>query len=152
MGEREAGTTETSSAEMPHEEGSSARAASSQEGSDQSSLRDVIEKTLLLGLGAAALTRDRVQRVADEFVRRGQLSAEEGREMVEDLATRSRDEARSAIRGADSVIQSVFKEFGVASRREVEDLEFKSRQLEHRLALLERQADAQGGATPGSDA
>jgi polyhydroxyalkanoate synthesis regulator phasin len=142
MEEREAGIGDTA----PSDAQGSDRAAS-----DQSSLRDVIEKTLLLGLGAAALTRDSVQRVADEFVRRGQLSAEEGREMVEDLAVRSREEARSALRGADSVIQSVIREFGVASRRDLDDLEFKSRQLEHRLALLERQADAQGGAAPGSD-
>jgi polyhydroxyalkanoate synthesis regulator phasin len=137
MDERETGTTESPQVE---------------EATEPSSLRDVIEKTLLLGLGAAALTRDRVQRVTDEFVRRGQLSAEEGREMVEDLAARSREEARSALRGADSVVQAVMKEFGVASRREVEDLDFKARQLEHRLALLEREADSQGGSATRSDA
>ena len=109
---------------------------------ESSALRDVIEKTLLVGLGAAALTKDRVQKVADEFIRRGQLSADDGRELVEDLASRSREEARSALRSADSSVQSVLREIGVASRRDLEDLEFRVKQVEHRLGLLEREADA----------
>ncbi len=105
-------------------------------------LRDVIERTLLVGLGAAALTKDRAQKVVDEFVRRGQLSAEEGRDMVEGLASRSRDEARSVLKSADSSVQTVFRELGIASRREVEDMDFRLRQIEHRLTLLERESDS----------
>ena len=105
-------------------------------------LRDVIERTLLVGLGAAALTKDRAQKVVDEFVRRGQLSAEEGRDMVEGLASRSRDEARSVLKSADSSVQTVFRELGIASRREVEDIDFRLRQIEHRLTLLERESDS----------
>lgn len=104
-------------------------------------LRDVIERTLMVGLGAAALTVDRAQKVVDDFVRRGQLSAEEGRDMVEDLASRSRDEARSVLKSADSSVQSVFRELGIASRRELEDIDFRLRQMEHRLTLLERDSD-----------
>ncbi len=105
-------------------------------------VRDILERALLVGLGAAALTKDRVQAVADEFIRRGQLSADEGKDLVEGLAARSRDEARSVLRGADSSLQSVMGQLGVATQRSVEDVEFRVQQLEHRLALLERQADA----------
>lgn len=109
---------------------------------ESAGLRDVIERTLLVGLGAAALTVDRAQKVVDDFVRRGQLSAEEGRDMVEGLASRSRDEARSALKSADSSVQSVFRELGIASRRELEDMDFRLRQIEHRLTLLERDSDS----------
>ncbi len=105
-------------------------------------LRDVIERTLLLGLGAAALTKDRAQAVVDEFIRRGQLSTEDGREMVEKLASRSREEARSALKTADSSLQSVVRELGAASRRDVEDLDFRLRQIEHRLGLVEKAIDS----------
>ncbi len=104
-------------------------------------VRDILERALLVGLGAAALTKDRVQAVADEFIRRGQLSADEGKDLVEGLAIRSRDEARSALRGADSSIQSVMGQLGVATQHSVEDVEFRVQQLEHRLALLEKQVD-----------
>lgn len=109
---------------------------------ESTGLRDVIERTLLVGLGAAALTVDRAQKVVDDFVRRGQLSAEEGRDMVEGLASRSRDEARSVLKSADSSVQNVFRELGIASRRELEDIDFRLRQIEHRLTLLERDSDS----------
>lgn len=105
-------------------------------------LRDVIERTLMLGLGAAALTKDRVQAVVDEFIHRGQLSAEDGKDMVERLASRSREEARSALKTADSSLQTVVRELGAASRRDVEDLDFRLRQIEHRLALVEKALDS----------
>lgn len=108
--------------------------------------RDVIERTLMLGLGAAALTKDRVQTVVDEFIRRGQLSAEDGKDMVEKLASRSREEARSALKTADSSLQTVVRELGAASRRDVEDLDFRLRQIEHRLGLVEQALDSDSDA------
>lgn len=111
-------------------------------------LRDLIERTLLLGLGAAALTKDRAQAVVDEFIRRGQLSAEDGKELVEGLAARSKEEARSALKTADSSLQTVWREMGAASRRDVEDLDFRVRQIEHRLGLVEKTLDSADGAVP----
>jgi polyhydroxyalkanoate synthesis regulator phasin len=114
--------------------------------SGSQSIRDLIERTFLMGVGAAAFTKDRVQELVDEFVRRGELSTDEGREMVDRLVSRSRDEARSAMKRYDSSLQSTLRDFGVTTRRDFEDLETRVRELEHRIALLERTPDA---ATPG---
>jgi polyhydroxyalkanoate synthesis regulator phasin len=108
------------------------------------SIRDLIERTFLIGVGAAAFTKDRVQELVEEFVRRGELSSDEGREMVDSLVARSRDEARSAMKRADSSLQGALRDFGVTTRRELETLEMRVRQIEHRVALLE--------ATPAGDA
>lgn len=108
------------------------------------SIRDLIERTFLIGVGAAAFTKDRIQELVEEFVRRGELSSDEGREMVDSLVARSRVEARSAMKRADSSLQGALRDFGVTTRRELEDLETRVRQVEHRLALLE--------ATPTGDA
>jgi polyhydroxyalkanoate synthesis regulator phasin len=102
------------------------------------SIRDLIERTFLIGVGAAAFTKDRVQELVEEFVRRGELSGEEGREMVDRLVARSRDEAKSAVRRADSSLQGALRDFGITTRRDLEDLEMRVRQLEHRIGLLER--------------
>jgi polyhydroxyalkanoate synthesis regulator phasin len=108
------------------------------------SIRDLIERTFLIGVGAAAFTIDRVQELIDEFVRRGELSSEEGREMVDRILNRSRSEARSAMRRYDSSVQGALRDFGIAGRREFEDLEMRLRQLEHRVGLLEATSEAPG--------
>jgi polyhydroxyalkanoate synthesis regulator phasin len=113
-------------------------------GESGQSIRDLIERTFLVGVGAAAFTKDRVQELVEEFVRKGQLSSEEGRDLVEKLVARSRDEARSAVKKADSSLQGVLHDLGVISRRDVEDLESRVRRLEHRVALLEGTPEAPG--------
>jgi polyhydroxyalkanoate synthesis regulator phasin len=109
-------------------------------------IRDLIERAFLVGMGAASLTKDRAQSLVDELVRRGQLSGEDGRDMVEKLVSRSREEARTALQRADSSMQGTYRNLGLVSKRELEDMDFRMRQLEHRVQLLEAVAD-KGQAT-----
>ncbi|MCL5736034.1 MAG: hypothetical protein M1274_10690 [Actinobacteria bacterium] len=104
-------------------------------------VRDLIERTFLVGVGAAALTKDRIQGLVEEFVRRGQLTGDEGREMVDRLVARSRSEAQSALKKADSSLHGAYRDMGLATRRELEDIDFRLRQLEHRIHLLEQTSD-----------
>ena len=119
-------------------------------GAAAQSLRELIERTFLLGVGAAALSKDRIQDVVEEYVRRGELSGEEGRDMVDRLMSRSREEARSAMKKADSSLQSAFREMGLVNKKDVEDIDFRLRQLEHRIQLLEAAADAPSTGKAGA--
>jgi polyhydroxyalkanoate synthesis regulator phasin len=129
-----------------HEAGSELKSTVSQ------GIRDLIERAFLVGVGAAVLTKDRVQEVVEEFVRRGQMSGEEGRDMVERLMGRSRDEARSALKKADSSLQGAYRDMGLITKRELEDMEFRLRQVEHRVQLLETAADGSPSGGSGSGA
>lgn len=113
------------------------------------SIRELIEKTFLAGMGAAALTKDRLQELVEDLVRRGQLNSDEGRDVVERLLSRSREEARTMLKKADSSLQGAYHDIGLTTKRELEDLEFRMRQLEMRVALLEKAADAQAEGEPG---
>jgi polyhydroxyalkanoate synthesis regulator phasin len=104
-------------------------------------IRDLIERTFLVGVGAAALTKERVQGLVEEFVHRGQLTGDEGRELVEQLVARSKTQAQSAFKKADSQLHGAYRDMGLATRRELEDVDFRLRQLEHRIRLLEGAAD-----------
>jgi polyhydroxyalkanoate synthesis regulator phasin len=115
------------------------------------SIRDLIERTFLIGVGAVAFTKDRVQELVEEFVKRGELSSDEGREMVDKLVARSRDEARTAMRKADTSVQGALRDFGIVTRRDLDDLEMRVRQVEHRLALLEAVSGADAEAGSDSD-
>jgi len=95
------------------------------------------------------LTKDRAQELVEDLVYRGQLSSEEGREVVERLVSRSREEARSVLKKADSSLQGAYRDIGLPTRREFEDLDFRLRQLEMRVQLLETAAEAQAEDRPG---
>ena len=78
---------------------------------------------------------------------RGQLNTSEGREIVDRLVTRTREEARTVLKKADSSLHSAYQELGLGSKREVEELTLRMEQLEHRIRLLESRIDA--GSKPG---
>jgi polyhydroxyalkanoate synthesis regulator phasin len=106
------------------------------------SIRELIERTFLAGMGVAALTKDRVEDLADELVRLGGLNADEGREMVERLVARSKEQARAVLHRADSVSHEAYRDLASGLQARVEDQELRLRQLEHRIQLLERAADS----------
>lgn len=114
-------------------------------------LRDLIERTFLAGMGAAALTMDRVQELVEEFVRKGQLSTDEGRDVVDRLVARSREEARTVLKKADASLHGAYQDLGLSTKSELEDMEFRLRQLEHRVQLLEAAADLQAGQEAPED-
>ncbi len=49
-----------------------------------------LERLLLAGVGAAALTKERVEELADDLSRRGQLTREEAKDAIDDALHRWR--------------------------------------------------------------
>ncbi len=141
-------TEEADSNRMSEDQGDAAgesRAESDGRNAAAHGLRDLIDRTFLAGMGAAALTKDRVQELVEEFIRKGQLSTDEGRDVVDRLVARSRDEARAVLKKADASLHGAYQDLGLTTKGELEDMEFRLRQLEHRVQLLEAVADLRAG-------
>jgi polyhydroxyalkanoate synthesis regulator phasin len=100
--------------------------------------RDLVEQLLLAGVGAVALTAERIEDIVDSFVERGGVQRDEARAAVNDLLSRWRGDATRVTERAGAGIQGMFRELGLVLRPEYEDLELRVAQLEHRLKLLEQ--------------
>ncbi len=109
-------------------------------------MRDLLEQFLLAGVGAVALTRDRVEELADELAKRGQLTREEAREAIEETLTRWRRDAGRTGERASVNLAGVLRELGLVTRREWEELELRVAQIDHRVRLLE--SEPRGTARP----
>lgn len=53
---------------------------------------DLIKKTLLAGVGAAVVTKEKVQDALEDYVRQGKLKAEDARIIADKIAERGRRE------------------------------------------------------------
>jgi polyhydroxyalkanoate synthesis regulator phasin len=100
-------------------------------------LRELAEKVVLAGVGAVALTAERADSLAEELAARGGIGREEARRLVEELVGRWRSEGIRLGERTGASLTSVFRELGLVTRDEVEELELRIAQLEHRLRLLE---------------
>ena len=100
--------------------------------------RGSLETLALAGLGALALTADRVDRLADELSRRLGVERSELKAALEDALDSWRREARRVGDSAGETAAGVAADLGIASREALSELELRVAQLEHRLKLLER--------------
>ena len=100
-------------------------------------LRELAEKLVLAGVGAVALTAERADELADELSARGGMGRDEARALIEELVGRWRGDASGSASGRGRGCTALFRELGLVTRDELEELELRVAQLEHRLRLLE---------------
>jgi len=108
---------------------------------------ETLERLILLQVGAAAATRDRVQEVVDSLIEQGRIEREEGRTVVNDVMNRARERSAGARSLVDASVQQGLRRGGLPTREDYEDLVFRVEQLEHRVRMLE---DRPATSTPGT--
>ena len=109
---------------------------------------ETLERLILLQVGAAAATRDRVQEVVDSLIEQGRIEREEGRTVVNDVMNRARERSAGARSLVDASVQQGLRRGGLPTREDHEDLVFRVEQLEHRVRMLEDRPATPTAETP----
>jgi polyhydroxyalkanoate synthesis regulator phasin len=99
--------------------------------------KDVLERLALAAVGAVALTAERIEELAEELAERGGMRRDEARQLLEDSVTRWRGDATRLAERAGESLAGVLRQIGLVTREELEELELRVAQLEHRLRLVE---------------
>ncbi len=92
-------------------------------------MSNIINKAILAGLGALSLTREKVEEVVDDLVKRGEISLDEKQGVLTDLikaAEKRKDEAQEFIR---KEVQKVLEALDIPTRQEVNALREEIEQL-----------------------
>lgn len=97
---------------------------------EKATLSDMLEKVFLMGVGAANMTREAVQDIVDELVKRGQMSREQGQQLIDKAAERAVEEGGNIRGKASEAYQDALGAAGVATQEHVDE-------LEHRISVLE---------------
>lgn len=103
---------------------------------------ETLERLVLLQIGAAAATRNRVERVVEDLIAQGRVEREEGRTLVNEVMGRARERSEGARSLVDASVQQGLRGAGVPTREDYEDLIFRVEQLEHRVRMLEGESAA----------
>lgn len=102
---------------------------------------NTIKKTVLAGVGAAVLSKEKVEAALGDFVQQGKVSSTEARQMAEKIAEQGRAEFETLRQEWDARFREIFS--GV-DRRAQERIDA----LEARIATLERAAPGVPPARP----
>lgn len=98
-----------------------------------SDLNEMFQRVMLLGIGAAALTREKVEELVNDLVEKGKLTADEGRELLEETTGRAKREGLNLKEMAADSYQDALRVMNVATRESVEELERRLEVLEAKV-------------------
>ncbi len=102
-------------------------------------MKELLKNMIYTGVGAAFLTRDKLDEIRKELVERGNLTKEEGKEFVEDLVKKS-DKTRDQLEiWLNHQVEERIKGLNLATADELDELRRKVEELE---AALKTASDA----------
>jgi len=96
-----------------------------------------VKRLLLALVGAVTLTEARADELAESLAKHGGMSKEEVRSWIDESTARWRGEAMRVGERAGSTLNGAFRELGLVTRDDWDELELRVAQLEHRLRLIE---------------
>ncbi len=83
---------------------------------------ELVKKTLLTGIGVAALSKEKIESLAKEVAEKGKLTEQEGKEFVDQLLNRS-EEAREELQAQiEAKVRAVLEKMDVAKKSDVDAL------------------------------
>ena len=95
---------------------------------------DVIKKTLLAGVGAAVITKEKVESALGDFVKQGKVTAEEARTMAQKIADQGKQEFEEASQSLNTRIKDLLKRTDEQTQARLAALEARVTDLEAKLA------------------
>ncbi|NGZ76210.1 phasin family protein [Saccharibacillus alkalitolerans] len=100
-------------------------------------MSDLLKKALSLGIGLTVASKEKVEKVVDDLVKKGEIAPSESKAVVNRLIERGEEE-RSAIKGmVQEQVRRVLQELDVPAGSDVVSLEQRIAVLEQRVAELE---------------
>jgi polyhydroxyalkanoate synthesis regulator phasin len=101
-------------------------------------LIEMIRKSLLASLGAAVVTKEKVEEATKRWVEDGKISREEAEKLANELVESGRHQWDEIQEKMTETVRKGLDTFDIGSKREFQDLKEQVENLEKRLALLEK--------------
>jgi polyhydroxyalkanoate synthesis regulator phasin len=106
------------------------------EGPKAMSWRELLEKTVDLGLGAALLTKEAATKLVDDLVRRGSVTKEEGQKLVSDMLEKGKVQKEKMEEVMRQSFGRLVATADLARQSRVEELERRVIELEEQLKQM----------------
>lgn len=94
---------------------------------------DFIKKAMFTGIGLASITKDKVEEVAKEFIDQGNLTEQEGRNLVKEMMDYS-DKSKVELEGQiDKFVEKALEKLDLAKRSDIDELKEKMLELQEKI-------------------
>jgi polyhydroxyalkanoate synthesis regulator phasin len=98
---------------------------------------EMIKKSLLASIGAAVVTKEKVEEATRRFVDEGKISREEAERLAEDLVESGQQQWDEIQAKMTETVRKGLDNLDIGSKREFQELQARVEKLEKRLAELD---------------
>lgn len=102
---------------------------------------EAIKKTLLAGVGAAVITKDKVEVLLKDLVDKGKVTADEASDLASKIAGEGRKEFENTSKELTERVKALVEKADYARRSEVKALEERVNRLEEQLSAATAKAE-----------
>jgi len=85
-------------------------------------MKDIIEKSINLGLGIAATTKEKVENLVDDLIAKGQLEKQERSTAVKEIMAKLEKSETEFKEKTKTVVNETIHDFGFATKKEINNL------------------------------
>lgn len=109
---------------------------------------ETLNKVMHFGLGAAAMSKEKMKQVIDDLTARGEVTIDEGKKLYDELTSRLDEQKKHANAQIHKQIRETLDSMGVADRAQMEQLESRVRALEEKSARRRKPKVSTDGESP----
>ena len=88
-------------------------------------MMDPIRKAVLFGIGAAAMTKDKIEEFINQMVKENNLTVEEGKKLFDETVKKASEYSYKQGAELQKTIKRVIREMGLATKDDIANLEKK---------------------------
>lgn len=93
-------------------------------------MKEMLKNVLYAGIGAAFLTKEKIEEIQAELIEKGKMSQEEGRQFVDDLLRKSEKAKDQLDLWLNKRVEERVQQLNLATKDELADLQRKIEELQ----------------------
>ena len=97
---------------------------------------ELIRRTVLAGLGAATLTKEKVEELVDELIKRGEVASEKRPKVVQELLAKVEESGKELQERVDKAAKEAVERLGIPTKADLDALHRKMDDLVRKVEKM----------------
>ena len=98
---------------------------------------EIVKKTMFAGIGLAAMTKDKIEELAQDVAKSAELPAERGQQFVEEVMDRAETARKDLEEKIHRVVNESIRKSNLATRDDLHRLNARVEELEQKLGAAQ---------------
>jgi polyhydroxyalkanoate synthesis regulator phasin len=103
-----------------------------------SEISEMFRKMALFGIGAVAISQEKIEKFAQEMVEKGELNREEGKKFVQDVLSEKERQCKEIKEEISRKVKDVMENKDMATKKDVADLSARLEYVETTISRLKQ--------------